>query len=1334
MRYTSQSMHGSTATKSSLIGRRLTIRHISTGPVVLVLLFFLFQQCAFAAPGDTLFSDDFESGFGQWTAAGTGDASIGTETANSASSSMRLRWDTVTSTSIAINAAVPAVELSVWIQAGDDSFSEDPDIGGTEDLNVQYLNNVGTWVTIETLLAGNPGQVYPRTYVLPADALHAALQIRFGMPGGSGGPPDNGGIGWDYWHIDDTVVTEISVPAPFAVGDCDDFESGFSNWSAVGTGDSNISGYTFNSPGASMHLRWNTVTTTSVAIDYSAASAAVITMWIQRGSDTFSENPEAGEDLTIQYRNNVGSWITLETFVGNGTQGEVFTRNYNLPVDALHAGFQLRFNLAAGSGSDYDYWHIDDVCFYDAVGAYYKMDEFAWAGAGTAIDSSGNNNHGNPLGNVAKAFATPAIPGNPGTCGYGVFPLNTATGTYDAVNSTLTPTATGGVTFWYYNNTNWNGGGDRMLLDASANLGNGGADKYFFLVKRNNGRLRFRLEDSADRDTQAQTAVLNFPAGSWTHIAVSWDLGNDVSNVYVNGALSATSTTNVNGNPGAWNTLYIGDNRTTGVSNNGYTGNSADGFIDEVRIYGIPLTPGMVAADMADTHSCTNHFVIGHDGAGINCQAEPVLISAHLVDHTLDTLYTGLLYLSASTGRGDWTVISGTNPINNGTANDGSATYLVDALDNGEVLLGYKNTTVETVNLNVSDLVYSETTGSATLAEDPNLVLSQSGFQFLANSLASNINNQIGGKPSNIAPGAQTLELQAIRTSDSTGQCEAALQGNVDVEMAFECRDPVTCTANLVNINGGTATNIAGNAAGPIGAWTNVSLDFGNATDTTATFTMNYPDVGQLQLHARYNIPLDDPPNTPSGTYMNGSSNVYVVRPFGFYVNVTGNPGASGPLPNGPATTFTQAGVDFTVTSTAVLWDAADDSNNDGIPDGHEAADVNEANNTNLANNAAALNYGQETITEDIVLGSLLDQPAGGNDPNLAGTTTVSSFVNGTGSTNTARFDEVGIIEITTNHADGNYLGVAGAIGKSGYVGRFVPNHFLLGAGMITNRVDSSCAPASNFTYLEETQRLEFSLTAENARTPAATTLNYTGAFAYLDLNTIANLNIGAIDSVAPTPLSARITEDSSTGNWLNGIANPVFARVSLNRDSAMTNNGPFTNLRWGIAPIDSDNVTMNILNLDVDDNTVNDRTTVASNSGRFGRVFIESTSGSELLPHTLPIHIEYYDGTQFIRNTNDSCSTYNSINLSFSNRVGLPANPGTSGSGTFINGSFDPANPIQLDSGGNSGSVDATLNAPGYLEFDWDGDSVFDDDPTGKATFGIFDINSKQIYTREVY
>ncbi|NVJ61785.1 MAG: LamG domain-containing protein [Gammaproteobacteria bacterium] len=160
----------------------------------------------FAAPGDILFQDDFESGLGNWTVSnGSGEADISTATASSGINSLYLSERAVTVTSNVINTNVPEAELAVWIRRGDDSFSENPD--ASEDLLVQYLNQSSVWTTLEAFAGdGTPGQIYQQVYPLPADALHIGFQIRFSLLGGSGN-------NFDYWHVDDVVVTETGIPS-----------------------------------------------------------------------------------------------------------------------------------------------------------------------------------------------------------------------------------------------------------------------------------------------------------------------------------------------------------------------------------------------------------------------------------------------------------------------------------------------------------------------------------------------------------------------------------------------------------------------------------------------------------------------------------------------------------------------------------------------------------------------------------------------------------------------------------------------------------------------------------------------------------------------------------------------------------------------------------------------------------------------------------------------------------------------------------------------------------------------------------------------------------------
>ena len=317
-----------------------------------------------AAPGDTLFSDDFEDGtLAPWSTSNgaisgvsnspgyAGSGVFGAYTSNQA----------VTVTSPSFSASVPEARLDIWIRRGSDSFSEDTDSG--ENLVIEYQRNDNSWVQLVSYLgSGTKGQIYQESIVLPAAARHGALALRLRQTGGSG-------FDYDYWHFDNVRVTEIAPAPGIGIGSCDDFENGLStNWNVNSvSGFAGVSAATSASPTSSMYLNGGVVDVQSNIIDTSDTSFSDLTMWIRRGSDNFSEDPDVGENLVVEYLDDLGSWVALETFTGSGGPGQTFLRSYNLPAGGRHPGFRLRFRMTAGSGADWDFWHVDDVCFDQQV-------------------------------------------------------------------------------------------------------------------------------------------------------------------------------------------------------------------------------------------------------------------------------------------------------------------------------------------------------------------------------------------------------------------------------------------------------------------------------------------------------------------------------------------------------------------------------------------------------------------------------------------------------------------------------------------------------------------------------------------------------------------------------------------------------------------------------------------------------------------------------------------------------------------------------------------------------------------------------------------------------
>ncbi len=334
-------------------------------------------------------------------------------------------------------------------------------------------------------------------------------------------------------------------------------------------------------------------------------------------------------------------------------------------------------------------------------------------------------------------------------------------------------------------------------------------------------------------------------------------------------------------------------------------------------------------------------------------------------------------------------------------------------------------------------------------------------------------------------------------------------------------------------------------------------------------------------------------------------------------------------------------------------------------------------------------------------------------------------------------------------------------------IGRFRPDHFLVTLGTLTNRRLLSCAPASTFTYGGEELRVTFLLTARNGLATPATTQNYTTAsgFAKLDGTSFSSFSFAGVDLADATPpLSAtafpttRFAGTSSAATWLAGTASFT---VDLSMNRAASSDGPFELFRLGILPADADAVTPRAvdLNLDTDLSAVNDRVLVGSSKMRFGRLRLQNAHGSELLNLPIPMTVQYWNGTVFVPNTLDSCTTIIASDIRFNylaatpNLVACETAMNLGGTIAFSAG-VAATTRLTRPGAGNNGAVDLTVNLNGasgntctavgaanpatnagrpYLQGAWTG-TAYDDDPTARATFGVYKGRDEFIYLRESY
>ncbi|GAB4115350.1 MAG: hypothetical protein Fur0026_01090 [Sideroxydans sp.] len=501
--------------------------------------------------------------------------------------------------------------------------------------------------------------------------------------------------------------------------------------------------------------------------------------------------------------------------------------------------------------------------------AEYRMEQPSWNGtAGEVLDTSGNGRHATAI--QAGTGTRPQDVAGGKVCRGGQISENTTTAAVSALDTGIAvPTTVGNsgtLTFWYNNSAN-TPNATRTLFDATTTN-----NRFFYLQRTNNRALTFRVTDSGNTNRTVTTANNTLPSSGWSHIAVSWTFNNLTGNsdrlrIWVDGVLKATSafnTTNVIS--GQIGTLYLGDNR----SNNSPAGRSAgnpggtNATLDEFRLYNFEGGAALINRDFSQTGACLSHYAISHAGSGQACQANNVTITAHDNAHNPIIMpnNTTQITLSTSTGQGDWSLVNGYGVLNNGTPNDGNATYLF----NGEyqAVFALNHSTPGTVNLNVTDGQIVEGAG-----EDPDLVLTACFANF-------NACHDYPATHCSAATGKLYTRLAGIHS----GYDVVALDGSDNVATTFTGKAVVSLVANKAT----GASLDAHNCFVSPPDYTQV-LDNALTSFTAGRLTLNNINVPDAYRDARLKMVCDAANCPPSGmTWC--SVNNFAIRPQAFGITV----------------------------------------------------------------------------------------------------------------------------------------------------------------------------------------------------------------------------------------------------------------------------------------------------------------------------------------------------------------------------------------------------------------------------------------------------------------
>ena len=399
----------------------------------------------------------------------------------------------------------------------------------------------------------------------------------------------------------------------------------------------------------------------------------------------------------------------------------------------------------------------------------------------------------------------------------------------------------------------------------------------------------------------------------------------------------------------------------------------------------------------------------------------------------------GTVAVSTSSGHGTWAPGTATGSLlpDPDTSDDGQVQYSFINADAGVAILNLANSHADQLTVHVAD-VDSGASG------DSNLI------SFSRNALVIAVPASNGYGDDVIAGRPHTLQATLLRQDPNGTSCGPL----TSYDGSFNLKAWITRAANDP---GGDAPAIGGTSLGnsqPSGS--NLALTFSQGV---SDFQLQTSDVGRFALNLRDDSSGKVLDQNGAPIPVVGTSADWVVRPFGFDLQVPGNPGAA----DASGGIFRKAGTSFDVTARAVQWQAADDVNDDGQPDGLGNGDPSD--NASLADNDAVAHFA--ATGETATLASQLLAPATGQDPGVQGALTLSAF-SGATATTTVTFPEVGVIDISAQ-GDGGFLGRAVTLrGETGAVGRFTPDHFT-GEGLGAGSYKPFCTSGTPFTYIGQT-------------------------------------------------------------------------------------------------------------------------------------------------------------------------------------------------------------------------------------------------------------------------
>ncbi|MGI9919088.1 DUF6701 domain-containing protein [Vibrio owensii] len=352
-------------------------------------------------------------------------------------------------------------------------------------------------------------------------------------------------------------------------------------------------------------------------------------------------------------------------------------------------------------------------------------------------------------------------------------------------------------------------------------------------------------------------------------------------------------------------------------------------------------------------------------------------------------------------------------------------------------------------------------------------------------------------------------------------------------------------------------------------------------------------------------------------------------------------------------------------------------------------------------------------------------------DNGFVGSLTFSKAEAASGKEGEYVWNEAGSLNLTTN---ASYLGMS-LDEDSQVIGRFYPKFFQV----ITS--DWDYPESQSFAYMNQPfDAVEFSVEALNANKAAIKN--------YADFSTKAEFNLDDIEHY-----SGRFdAPDFGAGNWSNesdksigdfSISNSgqCIGSACWNKDlGGNYPDGPFNSVngtdKSQIGLIYTNNADPVEFIADEDSNS----RLVKQPDIRFGRVDLDDVGGNQGSTLHVPLRVEYWNGSRFIANPNDSQTDVKGVTAAEAHiwPTGDGANPKAvmlGAGGEVASGYSRSVTAKEAESYRQQTRVwldlDDSANGLPWLKYDWDNDNA-EENPSSVVTFGIHRGNDRVIYRGE--